>query len=282
MFIMDFKKLDLKSSWRLSVIIVLAIMILAAGGLLSQHYFNQSLKPEENIVVPREGQPPEGLSSFELGEYYFNVANNTDGVYNRKLARKHYSDSIREDLKGNNLHLYQLGRIDFIEGNFLAALHKFDKQIEYFGDEIPNVYYMIGLTNGYLARRNKSSEAWQRGAEGFKKFLEYMPDSPWARTDLAWIYFAEGKYEEMIPVLEEGLKYEPNHAWLLNMYGLALFNTDRKAEAREQFLAAEAAAAKLTIKDWGRAYPGNDPKRWPEGLAEFRAVIEKNIALTED
>ena len=140
---------------------------------------------------------------------------------------------------------------------------------------------MIGLTNGHLAWQTGDSEDWQRGAEGFKKFLEYKPDSPWARIDLSWIYFSQGKYEEMIPVLEEALDENPNHAWLSNMYGLALLNTGRRSEAREQFLVAKDAVAKLTVEDWGRAYPGNDPKRWPEGLAEFQVVVDKNLALTE-
>ncbi len=274
--------MDLKISWRITTIVVLSIMILGAAGLLSKWHFNQSLKQKSNTDTTTPAQTLEGKSSFELGEYYFNTANNPDGVYDRELARKHYSESIRKDPKGNELHLYQLGRIEFIEGNFLSALYKFDKQIEYFGDTVHNVYYMIGLTNGFLARRIEDAAAWQRGAEGFQKFLEYEPDSPWARTDLAWIYFAQGKYEAMIPVLETVLDQNPNHAWLLNMYGLALLNTDRKDEAREQFLVAKDAAAELTVPDWGRAYPGNDPKRWPEGLSEFLAIIDKNITLTKN
>ena len=85
----------------------------------------------------------------------------------------------------------------------------------------------------------------------------------------------------MLPILEEGLETKPNHPWLLNMYGLALMNTGNPEGALKSFHMAREEAVKLTTYDWGRAYTGNDPAIWPEGLAEFRSAIEKNIALVE-
>lgn len=202
--------------------------------------------------------------------------------YSLPCARYAYSRAISLDPKGDTLAWYQLGRIDFLEGNFGAALNKFRKQIEYFGDEIPNVYYMIGLTNGYAARESNSEQSWKAAEAGFTRFLEFFPESPWGRTDLAWIYFAQGKYEAMKPILEKGLEYEPNHAWLLNMYGLALLNTGERARAHEYFSRAYEEAAKLTPEDWGRAYPGNDPNSWPTALGEMRNAIAQNITLSQN
>jgi hypothetical protein len=85
----------------------------------------------------------------------------------------------------------------------------------------------------------------------------------------------------MIPVLEEGISYRPDNAWLRNMYGLALLNTDRKEEALVQFTRTRELAALLTEEEWGRSYPGNDPAVWGNGLSEFREIIEKNIVLAE-
>ena len=221
------------------------------------------------------------MTNFDLGQYYFNHDDDPGGPYDLVKARHYYEQATDEDVRGNSIQWYQLGRIDFIEGNFHTALYRFDKQIEYFGDSVPNVYYMIGLTYGYKARRSGEVGDWEKGAKGFKKYLEFDPQSPWARTDLSWIYFAQGKYEEMIPVLEEGLEYMPEHAWLLNMYGLALMNTGTKEEAKNQFQSAQTAAEKLTFEDWGKAYPGNNPDDWGQGLLEFRAAIDKNIDLAQ-
>ncbi len=216
---------------------------------------------------------------FELGEYYFNATNEASGTYDLKQARYHYEQAIAEDPAKYELVWYQLGRIDFLEGSFDAALYKFQKQLEYFPDGPPRVYYMIGLTHGYKARATKRAEDWEQAAQGFLRYLERDPGSPWARTDLAWVYFAQGKFAAMQPVLELGLSLSPEHPWLLNMYGLYLANTDRPQEAIAYFDRALAAANVLTVDDWGRAYPGNNPLFWEDGLKEFQEVVAYNRAL---
>lgn len=219
---------------------------------------------------------------FARAEYYFNADDDPGGAYDLEKARYYYKQAILASSTEHALAWYQLGRIDFLEGKFDAAIYKFNKQIEYFGDHVPNVYYMLGLTYGYKASWGYGNdEDWERGEEGFLKYMEYDPRAPWPRVDLAWIYFAQGKYEEMLPVLEEGLAYEPDNAWLLNMYGLALLNTGNREKAHEYFIQAEEIASTLTTEDWGTIYPGNDPASWKAGLDSFRETIGKNIALTE-
>lgn len=218
---------------------------------------------------------------FALGEYYFNAYNIPEGEYDLKLARQYYTQAIEEG-SDNPLVWYQLGRIDFLEGNYNAALYKFDKQISLHGDQRPNVYYMKGLTYGYKARKTNDVEDWLKAEENFLKYLNYEPESPWTRVDLSWVYFSQGKFAEMIPLLEDGLFVEPYNPWLLNMYGLALMNTGRKDEAREQFLLAREYAGYLETEDWGRTYPGNDPSAWSQGLEEFKSLIEKNLKLVSE
>lgn len=218
---------------------------------------------------------------FTLGEYYFNHDSDPGGPYDLKQARRYYEQALLED-KDNAFVWYQLGRIDFLEGDFDAALYKFDKQIELFGDAVPNVYYMIGLTNGYKARETHATSDWQKAAAGFQQYLTFIPDSPWARTDLSWVYFAQGDYEIMIPILEVGLAQNPDHPWLLNMYGLALRGLGHAVEATTYFERAKVAANDLDVSDWSRAYPGNDPQLWADGLAEFQSVIDYNVNLSAD
>ncbi len=210
-----------------------------------------------------------------VGQRYFDGGQE----YDLTCARIAYNRAIALDPQGYTASWYQLGRIDFIEGKFDDALFKFGKQIEFFGDTMPNVYYVRGLVYGYRARETGHTEDWQRAEQDFRRYIEIDPEVPWPRVDLAWVLFSQGKYEEMKPVLEEGLLVAPEQPWLLNMYGLALLNTGDAEGGRLFFESALYLAKKLTPEDWGNAYPGNDPAVWSAGLAEMVSSIEKNLAL---
>lgn len=255
----------------LAAVLALLFGVLAIPSFLREGNVNR----EQQVLVPPT------TDAFELAQYYFNHGEYADGAYDLKAARRFYEQALLEDPKGNDLAWYQLGRIDFLEGNFNAAIHKFEKQLEYFDEIHPQVRYMLGLTYAYRARQNGSEVDWDKAALQFEKFLVVLPASPWGRTDLSWIYFSQGKYEKMIPVVSEGLNYHPHNPWLLNMYGLALLNTGDRDKARLQFIAAKEHSTNLTPSDWGRSYPGNDPDAWAEGLEEFRRLLDFNIALTE-
>ena len=253
--------------------VIVVVVILSAAITIFKDFSLTSI--EEMIGTSH----PTSTDSFLLGQYYFNHDEDPAGPYDLEKARHYYKQAIADNPKGNVLLWHQLGRIDFLEGEFEAAIYKFNKQLEYFGEELPNVHYMLGLTYGYQARQEGGDNTWQQAEEHFMTYLTYDPQSPWARVDLAWVYFAQGKYEEMLEPLEVGLTHHPDNAWLLNMYGLALLNNGKKEKAGRYFEWAKEAAAKLTVADWGQSYPGNDPTVWEQGLSEFREVIEKNIAL---
>lgn len=239
---------------------------------------NVPLQKEEVIPVPQELA---GNSFFEIGQYYFNHDDDTSGPYDLDKAKYFYNKEISQNPQGNDLVWYQLGRVDFINGDFDEALSKFDTQIAYFGDAIPNVHYMIGLTYGYKARITGDPDDWKKGEDAFIKFINMFPEAPWSRVDLAWIYFSQGKYAEMQGVLEEGIRYESNNPWLLNMYGLYLLNTGDKTMAKEYFAFALELAQKMSVEEWGKSYPGNNPELWGKGLAEFKEIISKNVVLSQ-
>lgn len=260
-----------------------AVVLLAIGGSCIFFSFGTFLLllSVQHIQLNAQIAEFQNTPFFELGQYYFNSDDNPSGPYDLVTAQYYYEQEIARAPKENNLLWYQSGRVDFINGDFDNAIEKFDKQIEYFGDEIPNVHYMIGLTYGYKARKTDDVAHWRLAEEAFGKSIEFFYEAPWPRVDLAWIYFAQGKYEQMKPVLEEGFLYEANNPWLLNMYGLALLNTGDKDMAHEYFTFAKEIAGKMTVSNWGRSYPGNDPESWEEGLNEFKELIQKNIDLTE-
>ncbi len=257
---------------------VLAFVLLTLGlYAIYQNYF----LAEPNTEIANEIKAPKDITDpFQLGQFYFNTGERADGTYDLVKARENYQKSVDTNPDKELMAWHQLGRIDFLEGKFNGAIYNFNKQIEYFGDELPNVYYMLGLTYGYMGRNDNQAEYWQKAEENFLKYLEFDPTSPWARVDLSWIYFTQGKYEAMLPILEVGLVHEPANPWLLNMNGLALMNSGANAKANQYFMWAKAEAERLTVEDWGKSYPGNNPEVWGEGLAGFRAVIDKNIELT--
>ena len=220
-------------------------------------------------------------TAFDTAQYYFNQDEDQAPPYDLEKAAYYFKKAIEEDPTSNLLLLYQAGRVDFIQGNFDAALMKFDMQIQYFGDQVPNVYYMIGLTNGYKARKTGYEGDWKKAEEGFQKAITFFPNAPWPYVDLAWIYFSQGKYTDMKPLLEEAFTHDSNNAWLLNMYGLALLNMGDRIMAHEYFLFAQEQAENLTVKDWSKSYPGNDPQLWAVGLQEFNSLIAKNVALSK-
>lgn len=210
------------------------------------------------------------------GDAYLNGVNG----YNLSCARLAYEHAISLNPTGSAFAWHQLGRTHFLSGNYESAIEKFEMQQKYFGDTLPNVHYMLGLTYGYRARKTNNAEDWVRAEEAFKTYVALDTRSPWARTDLAWVYFAQGKFEEMKEPVEQGLIENPTHPWLLNMYGLALMNTDDTEGAHAYFKAALTSARTLTPVDWGRAYPGNDPSTWDKALRDMVALIEKNMQLT--
>lgn len=255
-------------------------IILAAAGIAvfaCAFIFWQSALRAPADPLPRELQ---GKSSFDIGQYYFNQTGDPHGPYDLTKAQYYYERAIGENPKGNKYLWYQSGRIDFINGDFDRALQKFNAQQRYFGDQVPNVYYMMGLTYGYKARQSNDPKDWANAELWFKKAVEYFYQSPWPRVDLAWLYFSEGKYQEMKPLIEEGFAYSGNNPWLMNMYGLALLNTGDKDMAREYFKFASDIASTMTPEEWGTSYPGNDPRAWGQGLAEFKNVLASNLALT--
>ena len=262
---------------RLKIYTINIGLLIGAAGLISAAVLvmgklDVTMQPVALIPVASNER-----SAVALAEYYFQPE-----VYDIAKARHYYETAIREDPAGHVLPWYQLSRINFIQGKFDASLHGLRKQKEYFGDEIPNVYYMKGLVYAFRADRYGSVADWERAETAFETFLEYEPDSPWARIDLAWVYFGQDRFTDMVDVLEPVSAEEIENPWWLNMYGVALLNLDEPERALERFLVAQEFAKQLAVSDWARVYPENDPADWSQGLREFQAVIDANVTIATE
>jgi tetratricopeptide (TPR) repeat protein len=170
---------------------------------------------------------------------------------------------------------YQLSRINFIQGNLIDAIYFADREL-HLHPENCRTYYIRGLTYGYMERFDKA-------AEDFEIFNTACVFNSWAgHNDLAWFYFQQGDIKKMRSTIEKVITIYTTNPWIQNTYGLALLNSDEYEKAKEAFLRAKSAADAMTEKDWGRAYPGNNPRIYGKGLAAMRSTIEENLRITEE
>lgn len=211
---------------------------------------------------------PDVSLAMAIGNYYFN-----GGAYDLGQAARAYKKALATDPNVRLAH-YQLARIHFLQSDFFQALSEINKELE-LHPELPNIYYVRGLIQGY-ARNFSEAEA---------DFLEFIKrhERPWAAyNDLAWIYFQQGRFFDVKEAALRGLQIEPRSPWLLTSLGVALLNLNEKQEARKVLLAALGEAERLTPEEWGRAYPGNDPRIYAQGLEAMRGAIRKNLELVSN
>jgi len=119
----------------------------------------------------------------------------------------------------------------------------------------------------------------EKAINSFSKFIDAYPDSWAARNDKAWLQFRIGDIEGALETM--GPVSNLDNPWVLNTYGTLLLNSGRLQESKEVLLRALNIVQKLTADDWGRAYPGNDPRIYEVGLMEMRASIEGNLKILD-
>ncbi len=209
--------------------------------------------------------------ALALGDYCFNA--DKQGAYDLDCATRAYTYAL--SLDSTALYAWhQLARIDFLGGNFDAALIKINRQIDLHSDAIPGSYYVRGLIKGF--------DGDLSGAQiDFVKYLTLEPQSWGGHNDLAWIYFQKGEYEKAASQARTGLTFAPQNPWLLTSLGASLMNLGDKQGAKDALLRALAEANKLLPADWSRSNPGNDPRIGEAGLVAMRETIARNLALVD-
>lgn len=168
---------------------------------------------------------------------------------------------------------YQLSRVNFITGNLNQALYEIQEEIKLYPNE-KRSYYILGLTLGYLHKEKEAIEA-------FSTFIENYPDSWAARNDKAWLQFRigdiDGALETISPVVEAYTK----NVWIQNTYCTLLINKKDYSRAEKACTYAKEGVETMSEKDWGRAYPGNDPRIYDVGLSAMKKSIESNLKLID-
>lgn len=211
--------------------------------------------------------------SFALGNVFFG---GFKPLYNVKLAHFLYKQSAYPllSIAPPRYTHHQLSRTYFIQGSMYNALDEAEVELKIYPDDTAT-YYILGLTLGYLDRTYDAIDA-------FSRYIETHPGTWAGRNDKAWLQFQVGDIDGALQTIEpiaENFRYT---VWVQNTYCALLMNKERYAEARTACGNAKKAVDKMTEKDWGHAYPGNDPRIYGTGLQAMKASIEKNIELIEN
>ncbi len=237
------------------------LLVFSIGPYLSSERFGQ--------LIMRVLPPQLVLSAplaLEIGNHYF-----SSKTYNLSLAERYFERAL--ELNSDTPDAWhQLARIDFLRGDFDAALEKINTQITLHGDSLMSSYYIRGLILGYAGRFSEAEE-------DFRKFVEWNPDGWAGWNDLSWVYFAQGNYSGAAEVARRGLEKHPGNPWLLNSYGVALLNVGERDEAARALEYASEVVMTITKETWAQAYPGNNPNAAEAGLRAFRETVNHNVSL---
>jgi tetratricopeptide (TPR) repeat protein len=210
--------------------------------------------------------------AFQVGNLFFGKVK---PLYNVRLA--HYAFQIAthpilQKLPPRYAH-YQLSRTYFIRGENMEALDEVKRELEIYPDDT-NAYYVLGLVYGFMGRSHE-------GIDAFSQYIETHPRTWAGRNDKAWLQFRIGDIDGALATIEPVVKQFPYTPWVQNTYCSLLINTSRYAEAKKVCNHAKTLIDKMTEKDWGHAYPGNDPRIYGEGLEAMKGSINENLKILE-
>lgn len=208
--------------------------------------------------------------SYKLGNIFFG---NVPKLYNVNLAQFLYKRSI-SPLFSQTVPRYahhQLSRTYFIQGNLWGALDEAQEELKLYPDST-STYYILGLTYGYMNRNYEAIDA-------FSVYINNFPGAWAPRNDKAWLQFrigdVDGAIETMKPVVEN-FKYT---VWVQNTYCALLISKKDYSNAKIACERARKSINTMNENDWGRAYPGNDPRIYITGLQAMKLSIDNNLAI---
>lgn len=208
--------------------------------------------------------------SFSLGNIFFG---GIGPLYNLKIANLLYKSSVNplfSKLPPHYAH-HQLSRTYFIEGKLNEALDEAKKELEIYPEDTSS-YYILGLTYGYMGRTHEAIDA-------FSKYIETHPETWAGRNDKAWLQFRIGDIDGALKTIKPVVDNFRYTVWVQNTYCSLLINKKDFITAKKYCNYAKEAVDKMKEKDWGHAYPGNDPRIYGTGLGAMKMSIEQNLEL---
>ncbi len=217
----------------------------------------------EDVVIAFDGTAKRGI---RYGDRHFNAT--SPWLYDIDRAEDLYMRAEAFDA-GHPALQHQLARVAFLKGDFSEARERIDKEIAMYGEKNPNAYYIRALILGY-------QEKYLLAAADYEEYFKLAPANWAGINDYSWVLLKADLPEGALAALEWGLSEWPENPWLLHNKVIALYELGRYEEAAVVALAATTAVETVTEADWLNAYPGNDPRSAPEGLASFKAAVAAN------
>lgn len=206
---------------------------------------------------------------YRVGNIFFGEF---PALYNVRLAQYFFTYAAYPVFGESSIFAHhQLSRTYFIQGKLEISAHEALMEIELF-PENKRTYYILGLTYGYLNREEEAIEA-------FSEFIKEYPESWAARNDKAWLQFRIADVEGALATLEPVSTLQ--NPWVQNTYGTILLNLNQNIEARKAFLIADKIVSSMSEEEWGKAYPGNDPRVYKIGLSAMKNSIKENLQLLD-
>jgi len=212
--------------------------------------------------------------SLALGNIFFG---STKSLYNVKFARVLFWQAAYPilPLQSPKYAHYQLSRVYFIQGKPSEALEEANKELEIYPNNT-QTYYILGLTNGYMNRTYEAIDA-------FSHYINAYPETWAGRNDKAWLQFRLGDIDGALETIQPIIKRYPETPWVQNTYCALLINKpERQEEAKNVCTLAKNLVDKMTPEDWGHAYPGNDPRIYPEGLKAMQSSATQNLNIINE
>ncbi len=208
--------------------------------------------------------------NLKIGNIFFG---GVPSLYNVNLAQFFFFQATRP-LIGNVAPYtnHQLSRTYFIKGDLSEAVVLANKELELYPEHY-TTYYILGLTLGYMNREEEAIDA-------FTKFIAYKPSSWAARNDKAWLQFRIGDIDGALETIKP-MSTESTNPWVQNTYGILLLNKNLCTQSADALQKAKKNAGTMTPLEWGKSYPGNDPRVYSLGLTAMRESIEENITLSK-
>ena len=251
---------------------LLGVGVLMYGWVGMYHWFSSERVVFARSVLTRFSLPqvalilaPEDPSlAYQVGNFYLG-----EKAHDLQKAEKYFKQAGWLGYPSPAYIYFGLSRVYFFEGRYNKAIEAINETLR-LDSSIPNSYYMRGLIYGYKG-------SLQESERDFARFLKLKPESWAGANDLAWIYFRQGKFEEVKNVVKNALGYNPDNPWLLNSLGVAFLNLGDKEGAKDAFEKSLSGFKAMTPVEWGKAYPGNDARYHAQGLSSTISAIEKNI-----
>jgi tetratricopeptide (TPR) repeat protein len=174
--------------------------------------------------------------AMQLGNYYFN-----GGTYDLEKAERAFTQAVSID-PGILWGHYQLARIHFVRGNYLAAIKEINKELQYNPENLRSLY-VRGLVYGFAGDLENAKK-------DFERFVAWAPKEWAGYNDLIWILSQQGDHEEAKRVVFRAFQEVPEaekNPWLWNSLGVAGLNLGEYSNAKTSLRARTRAIIRVKL-----------------------------------